>query len=167
MNNDNNYLQMRIWENTTQMIAEAKRELSAYKYAGVKEVINSDPYTLLSEEKTVEERVAYLKEEIVKLKRQREEIANQFSGEEIDVEYIVTGAYPNLVTGGWLHNYYIRKIRIENTGYYYNITEQDMSNKPCGKFETLEEAVAEILSYYYYISKLETVEEAIEKLDFL
>lgn len=148
------YKKMRIWENIRKFEIEdrghkingTKRELSIWELPlSTKEVVDKD----------------------WRFKRSlpaAKEIEGELLKIGIDVEYIVTNAYTELKRGFWLHNYYIEENKLEFGGYEYRSYEGDRSRKrEREKYNSMDEAVAGILSFYFYLPDLETVEDVLQK----
>ncbi|MGG1673967.1 hypothetical protein ACIFOE_25740 [Paenibacillus sp. NRS-1783] len=150
------YKKMRIWEN----IRKFEIEDRTHKIKGTKPEPNiwEEGFHLYTEEAVDED--WRFKKSIPHAKEIEEELLKI----GIDVEYIVTNAYTELKRGFWLHNYYIEENKIEFGGYEYQSYEGDRSRKKeREKYNSMEEAVAGILSFYYYLSNLETAEEVLQK----
>lgn len=157
----NIYHKMRLWENSTNLLKERKKELYDYS-RGETKILFEDPFQL--EDITLEKRIETVNEEIEFYRKKRREIELELNSKGIDVEYIVTSVYPDLKFGGWLHNYYIKESKIQNEGHKYTI--QEGNDKFSATFHNLQDAVREVLSYYNYLSNSESFDEIMEKMSY-
>lgn len=166
MNKVEIYQAMRIWENITRNNKDLKNEITELETG--EKTFEPEPFEIYETADSLEAKIANLKELIKENESEKNEIADKLFNEGIDVEYIVTNTYPTLKQGAWLHNYYIEQNKIENAGYKYVTYEHDVTKENERKtYDTLSGAVEEILSYYTYLTEIETVEEVLEKLDYM
>lgn len=157
------YKQMRMWENIAYLIKEAESELQQY-HNGVKEIINPDIYSLKVE--TLDDRIESLDKQILIWKAKKKEISETLIDNNIDVEFIVTNIYPELKCGKWFHNYYIEKNKVESSDEYVYITYEQERSKEFQRqtYPSLEAALKEIDSYYYYLKERESLEQVLEEM---
>lgn len=138
--NANIYSKLRVWENITSM---QKEPIPVVKNPLYEE--EEDDFESSNEEakKGIEQELAAL---------------------GVDAEYIVTSFNRKLKKGMWVYNYYIEANKVENGGYVYWSYEGDtLAESRRENYETVEDAISTILSFYDWMEVLPTKEELLNK----
>lgn len=86
----------------------------------------------------------------------------------VDVEYIMYNLLPYLKREAWINDHGIKINKNKNGEYEYELYEIPINadTEPLKIFTTLEEAVAEALSYYPELAQIKTVEQVVSELEF-
>lgn len=142
------YEKMRMWENTVKIRRDI---LASIRQCKSKDYVLSDEDKFRYGVKSIEEKVDLLKKELQECEEYQKQISDELEDQGIDVEYIVTSAYNDLKRGAWLFNYYIEENKEEHGKYFYKTYLHDIvpeSEKE--SYDTLEQAVNSIMSFYDY-----------------
>ncbi|MFD0587763.1 hypothetical protein ACFQZE_07095 [Paenibacillus sp. GCM10027627] len=163
MNQVEIYRKMRTWELYCECIVKLKNELKLYEN-GLSEVIDPDVFSLIPE--TVETRSISILNKIKDFKFMNQEIAKDLFDQDIDVEYIVKEAYPNLKRVDNIRDCFIIQNKKELGTYFYSIRSPHMDSPDKGHYETLSDVVTEVLSSYSYLGdEVETIQSAMDRLE--
>ncbi|MFL1672217.1 hypothetical protein [Paenibacillus dendritiformis] len=158
------YKMMREWERHYRAIEDNKKLIAEHE-AG-KDIVSelSDPWNLF-DNATSADWVERLVDYIAHSKKEMQYLASELAREGIDVEYVVTNADPGMKKRGQYIEYHIRREKIEHGGYEFKtFSLHEEPGRERETYNSLEDAVTAIHSFYDYLSERESVEDAISRL---
>ncbi|MFW5434372.1 hypothetical protein [Paenibacillus apiarius] len=158
------YKLMREWERYHFAI-EGNKKLIADHKAG-KDIVSEtvSPWDFFNTE-TSADVAARLEKYIDHDKKKMQEIADELADSGIDVEYIATNTNTSMKKRGQYIEYYIRREKVEHGGYEYKtFSLHEEPGRERETYNSLEEALTAIHSFYDYLPKRESVEDALARL---